>query len=46
MPALPVREKAPIMEEAGVGPMGGKTKEGAGAKLFVDEGFSTMKGMF
>jgi len=44
MPALPVREKAPIMEEAEIRPTGGKTKEGAGAKLFVDEGFSTMKG--
>ena len=40
MPSLPVREKAPVI--AGVGPENGK--EGSGAKLFVDEGFSHGKG--
>src|SRR5258708_303157 len=55
MPALPVRDKGLTPVEVGAGEGNGrkedsgkaekgKAKEGAGAKLFVDEGFSNMKG--
>jgi len=55
MPSLPAKDKGLAIVEAGTeneddikGGRGkdekGKAKEGAGAKLFVDEGFSNMKG--
>ena len=48
MPKLPVREKVAALEAISPEGVGEKGKEGmgaaTGARLFVDEGFSTMKG--